>query len=117
MSLTDVLNELNIPYREPGQHHHATQGWVQVDCPWCGPESGRFRMGLANEGKVAHCWACGTHPFIRTVLEITGKKYSYIKELLDTFGSNRIPQEDYLSSRLVLPSHLGDLQEPHRGYL
>lgn len=84
----------------PQSHHHARHGWVQFDCPFCSPRSGKFRMGYSiNRGSI-NCWVCGKHRLWETLraLPIRGD-YKQISRALR-------------GRRVVLPDHTGYYQPP-----
>ena len=117
MTLADILRELSIEFREPGEHHHATQGRLQVDCPWCSPRSGKFRMGLRPNGPAA-CWSCGFHQLANSLVELSGSPWREVKQLLSEADSDR--RDDSRAERrgkLVLPDGLGPLLPAHIAYL
>jgi hypothetical protein len=58
MSIKDVLDEFGVDYREHGDHPHATEGWVNVNCPLCSP-TGHFRLGFSLTSSGCACWSCG----------------------------------------------------------
>src|SRR4051812_48671253 len=68
MKIVDLLEQLNIDYRLDG-HEHCRAGWVQIDCPWCTPGSGYFRLGINLAYHTSNCWACGP----RRTPDILGK--------------------------------------------
>lgn len=73
LEIVDLLDELGIDHRNPGEHHHATTGRVQVDCPWCSPGSSSFRLGIQTRYLTANCWTCGKHSLYETLIEIAGR--------------------------------------------
>jgi hypothetical protein len=58
MQLTELLAKEGVEWRD-ATHRHGRAGWVQVDCPKCGPGSMRFHCGLSLRMPVANCWRCG----------------------------------------------------------
>lgn len=118
MNLIDLLSEYNVSYREHGSHHHTSQGRLQVDCPQCSKDSGRFRLGLNVRGLFATCWTCGYLQFIPTLSEILGISPDALRYVLKTLDYDRKP-EDTLPVRgtLKLPKGTGPLLKPHKEYL
>ena len=116
MTFTELLDEFNIPHREAGQHHHASTGWLQIDCPYCSPNSQRYRMGYnLNRGNL-NCWTCGSHPLAATLVLITGQPWLVIKGLLGSLESEfAAPQKQW--GKLKLPSHVSNLHPAHVAYL
>jgi len=69
MHLTSLLNELGITYVLGGEHRHVRDGWVGVDCPWCGSHD-KYHLGIPDGGGVAICWICGRHSLAELIHEI-----------------------------------------------
>lgn len=68
MLLTEFLDSHRIPYRTEGEH--SRPGWVQLDCPWCGRDSGKYHLGYSLAQHFVHCWKCGWHRIWDTILEL-----------------------------------------------
>lgn len=117
MSLEAVLRELGIPVAPDG-HHHVTRGRVQIDCPWCSKDSGRFRLGINERGLYSTCWTCGSHKLVETLAEASGESYKTVRERFIEEGvewsgeAYKIP-----AGRLLLPSGRTRLLRAHRDYL
>lgn len=110
MNVLDLLDELGIEYKRPGEHHHATNRFLaQIDCPWC-DTIGHFHLGV-NE-TFCSCWHCGSHSLYETLLEITGKPVS---QLRDIEKQETKPQQHV--GKLKLPQGIVDLMPAHRQYL
>ncbi len=116
MEIRDILQQFNVQTAPEG-HHHRTSYFEQVDCPWCSPHSGRWRLGLAKNGRTAKCWTCGSHYILDTLVEITNQPKYVIKELLK--GITGVFEQKKLKQRgkLVLPEGLGPLLPIHKKYL
>lgn len=116
MNLRNLLDDLRIEYREHGQHHHTTEGRINVDCVWCSRNSGRFRMGVHLWTGRCHCWTCGGHSTIWTFVELTGKSPDEVQDLLG--GLLRPDREDTVGIGVLrVPACAGPLQKPHVNYL
>ncbi len=116
-SIVDVLQELGVPYRDAGQHHHVTRGWLGVDCPYCSPESGKFKLGINLVGLFASCWTCGARPVTRALADVVDLPERRIRELLaDVAPAVRLP-EPRRRGKLVLPVGVGPLLPAHEAYL
>jgi hypothetical protein len=116
MNILEVLEELGIDFRESGSHHHASPGWVQICCPFCGEDN--FKRGISLNYGNTNCWSCGAAPLASVLCEASKESYSKIKALLQGVGWDRNLDEGYVKrGRLVLPLGIGELQEPHLKYL
>ena len=58
MNIVELLDKYDIDHRGE-DHHHGRHGWVQVDCPRCGPGSGKFHLGFSLTTAAVNCWRCG----------------------------------------------------------
>jgi len=114
--MTNILSDLNIPYRNVGEHHHATEGFVQIDCPFCSKDSHKFRLGISLSGSFSTCWVCGYHPIIETLMEITGYSSAECKRILKDINYKEVKRKRP-KGNLVIPKGVRDLQGPHKRYL
>jgi len=104
--ITDLLDEFGILYELDGKH--STQGWVNVQCPYCDSES--FHMGLTDSS--ANCWKCGKHSLIATLKLLTGLKH------IDLTGSNvKQVRTKHRVANLRIPPDVGPMREIHKSYL
>lgn len=117
MQITDVLDELRIPYSHAGASHHVTDGWIGVDCNRCSPRSNSFKLGIHTESGACTCWTCGRIPLMETLCELSGQPYHVIKKLLSGWTRLAIPEQTRPTGTLKLPTGLGDLLPAHRKYL
>jgi len=120
MTIQDLLDEWGIPYKMQGEHQHATRGFVQIDCPFCSPDSGKFRLGIRIESESCSCWTCGFHRLGDTLLEITKEPWAVIWKWLKQIGSSgigRLPTEKPQIRPIRLPTGRSPLSLVHRRYL
>jgi len=117
MNFQNILREYGIPFREHGEHHHVTKGWINLDCPWCSPNSGRFRLGHNLEYGFLSCWTCGFHPIERTLIELTRETRDKVKELLGVDELKKFVKRTTKKGNLVIPREVGLLSEAHNNYL
>lgn len=115
MKFQDILSEYNIPTAPEG-HHHARPGWIQIDCPFCGKDSEKWHLGYSMDGNFFNCWRCGSHNVITTLIEITGRQYYQIKQILDGLDIPRIKREKP-KGKLILPKGIKKLRSAHIRYL
>lgn len=115
MNVTEILETLGIPYRKHGEHHHVTSQFVGVDCPWCSPSSGKYKLGI-SEYLTCTCWTCGRQNIRSVLTTASGRSYHEIAELLNKV-ERRERKEVALRGKLVIPSGVGELLRQHRNYL
>ncbi len=118
-SLEEVLNDLRIPFRKLGEHHHTTFGRISVDCPFCSKDSNHFRLGIRINGRGASCWKCGSKPISEVLAELSGQPLNRIYELTKGFldSSPSFSKIEDKRGRLVLPPNVKNMEKIHRKYL
>lgn len=124
MTLQEVLTELGIRFAEGGQHRHVRPGWIGMDCPWCGPGSEKFHLGLNLEGRygrTATCFRCGPHRIGDSLALASGRP---LREVLGLLGNTpgKAPSSALegrrRAGRVKIPPGLKSaLEGPFRGYL
>lgn len=121
MTIIELLDELHIEYREFGQHHHVTSGWVGVDCTKCSPGSGHFRCGIHINTLRVSCWTCGPNHTISSLLsELTGQPWTAVKGWIARLGRSGAilaPSRPVPVGKYTPPAGVGPLEKPHRNYL
>lgn len=122
MTLEEILRELRVPLA-PAGHHHSRAGWSQSDCPYCSPQSGRFRLGWNLRGGYAHCWLCRGLPLVPTLARLTGREPREVASLTRILekdrkhpGRGEIPGFG-ATSTLQMPADRGKLRTVHRRFL
>ena len=80
-TLTDVLQRYKVPFRQHGEDHHVTGGWIGCQCPWC--SSSGFHFGFHLSTGATSCWKCGNHNSIRSLARLCRIDYSEASKLLD----------------------------------
>lgn len=117
MRVDELLGKLGIPWAG-SEHRHGRHGWVQVDCPWCGPGSGKMHLGInINSGGVA-CWRCGRHRLYDTLVHYLGSR----QRASDWYGKLTFnfrvgdPVGDECGV-LTIPKGAGPMLPVHRKYL
>lgn len=119
MNLTELLDQHGVEYHLGGQHPNVRNGWIGIDCPRCGRDSGQYYLGIHLEKRYATCWRCGYVPLVDVLSQLTGESWSDLYRLLD-FDSKlpSVPSTGKLRlGRVRLPSGLQALSGPHRRYL
>lgn len=93
---------------------HSREGWLNTDCPQCGPGSNKFHLGFNLAGRYFHCWKCGWIP-TRKVLTL----WKVPDEKARSFGAVRplhLPKQ-IVAGRLKEPVGRAPLLPVHRRYL
>lgn len=115
MKFKDLLSEYSIP-TGPASHYHVRQGWVNIDCPYCSPDSQGWYMGYSIGGNFLNCWRCGNHPLVNTVMMITGLPYNEVKKILNDLETEHFEKKKPIG-KLVIPTGVKELHSAHRYYL
>jgi len=116
----DILDRYQVPHRQAGEHRHATAGWMNLDCPYCGPNSGKFHLGYSLKKKYLTCWRCGYHPLFETLVLLTQAPRQVCYQLLQEIAPQRLQPPtgaSNLKGGLVLPQGLEPLAKAHKRYL
>jgi len=116
MKFTELLAEHGIEFLAEG-NKHCREGWVQLDCPWCGRNSRKFHMGYNLEKNYVHCWKCAKHGLVETLTELTGLSFRESRRLLGSLEAYRGPKRIEKRGKLMLPPGLGPLRRAHVEYL
>lgn len=114
MTIKDILIEYNIPYIGAGDRH-GREGWVSIDCPWCGPNSGKYHLGISTSSGASSCWKCGRHNTALVLATITGQKTGTMRAALD--GATLVAPIMPKTGRLVPPKGITPMGPAHRAYL
>jgi hypothetical protein len=116
MNLKEVLNELGILFKGFGEHHHCSSpDWKITDCPYCSPDSGRYRLGFNTRFNYASCWVCGHRNLYETLALLSGKEAG-LSALLKGLSKERREKIKH-TGKLQLPTGLGNLLPAHLRYL
>src|SRR3972149_755113 len=59
MNFRSLFTEYHVDYKLGGTHKHVRQGFIGLDCPWCGPGSHRYHLGINLAHRYAVCWRGG----------------------------------------------------------
>lgn len=110
MNIETLLSDAGIGFRRGGEHHHVKQGWLGIDCPWCGT-TGKYHLGISLRGwPNGNCWRCGPH----RASEIFGKLGISLRGVDFDSGPRTARQTgDYRRPAGVMPG----LAKQHRVYL
>jgi hypothetical protein len=121
MSASKLLSDLNIPYVRKGEHHHATKGWCNVNCPFCESGEEGYHLGIPEELTSSNCWRCGSHPIVETLVKLSGLSFTQIKELIQEYNKKsnieKVKKEIVKTKPFEFPSNCRKLLESHKQYL
>lgn len=118
MTFLEILDDLGVEYFGVGQDKHARPGWVQLECPFCGKDSGKHHLGYSIEKNYLACWKCGGHSLLSTLIELTNKETHEARKLLSDLTHDRSPTETKTRrGQLIAPKCLETLSKAHLNYL
>lgn len=115
-SFKSILVELGVR-TAPETHHHARLGWVQFDCPFCSPNTHRYRMGYNVATRAVNCWMCGRHNLPETLLNLGCKSLREAIRLSKGLPIERGVEKRLSAGKLTPPKGIGPLKGRHRQYL
>lgn len=108
------LQDHGIKVHEFGEHHHATRGRLQIDCPYC-LSKGQFRMGISSTR--ANCWTCGPQRLIHTLALLTKEPYSVCEKFAKGQKLKFSRYVQPITGKYKPPDCVGDFQPAHIKYL
>lgn len=97
------------------EHKHGRTGWVQVDCPYCGPASGKYHLGISLSTGAAACWRCGPHNTAKALALITGGSAGKLRDRIDG-ATLEAPQVRRVGTYKP-PAGVAPMLGGHRAYL
>jgi len=115
MNIIEILSDHNIDHRTEG-HEHCRAGWVQIDCPFCSPDTQRFRMGINLKYAYANCWHCGHKTLTYVLLKLLNLPVKNIKDIADKIRPEQIEQFTH-TGKYLPPKNVTELLPPHKRYL
>jgi hypothetical protein len=119
-----LCRDLRIQTMESG-HHHTTEGWIQINCPFCGSGTEGWHLGYALESGVLHCWRCGKHSIREWLSQILpagqrGQVFSVLKKYQESAFPLPLQKKKTQTARkrdIKPPAGLLELTQAHRRYL
>ena len=120
MRFEELTASYGVQIRRPGEHHHTRKGWIQLDCPFCGTNTGKFHLGWNINGQYFNCYRCGKVDASETIsklLDVPEKQAYKLLKSIDGGYQNFTAVEKPINSKLILPHGLADLKPMHRDYL
>ncbi len=115
MTLEEFFRKYNIP-QAPAGHHHRTTGFLQTDCPYCSPNSQKWRLGCNVRFLYCNCWTCGPKSLVDSLHTITGLSHREIRSSIENC-KGEVSTSNTPRRRLILPKGVNDLLYWHRRYL
>lgn len=117
MNIIELYQQHRTPHMTAGGHHHTRPGWVQTDCPQCGPRSGKWHLGYCLGGRFFHCWRCGRMPFFETLAALLDIGLPEARKLTRDLDAPLATNYARPIGRYKPPAGVGPLLEPHLRYL
>lgn len=117
MTVEELLKELGVGTAHKGEHHHAREGWLQVEsCPFCGSHNYHLGYNLANQ--VFFCFRCRFHRTVDTLLAL-GATMGQVGACWGAKGKARAQATQAKTPRggLKEPKFRGPLLPQHKEYL
>ena len=115
MNIREILSDHKIAFLTES-HRHARSGWVQVDCPWCGPGSNRFHLGFNEARGSVSCWRCGRHGLAETLAVLCNISKPDAWKFSKSIDRIKAPRREHTGT-LQVPTGLVDRHPAHENYL
>lgn len=116
-----VLRELGVRFYEHGSVARVSEGWVALDCPYCG-KPGKPGLGIHVRSLKTSCWKCGPHSLAKALADSSGRTVREVTALLAGVATGSPATADlperakYLPPEGVVPLD-APRAKPHRAYL
>ena len=117
MNIPALLDAHRIPFRRHGESSNVTEGWVGLECVWCGRGTGKFGLGVHLRSGAVSCWKCGKRSLVDVLHAYAGLPYARAREVLGDVVLDRGRRDDAPRGTLTIPAGVGDLLPCHRRYL
>lgn len=108
-----ILEEYEITFKQHGEHHHTTKGFVNLDCPFCSRNTSKYRLGYSLSYHYCSCWVCGYHHPTKVLHALTGTYFTLQKAKKYKFKS----KSSGVVGKYTIPNQVGDLLKGHKDYL
>lgn len=115
MNFIELLEEHHVP-QAPENHEHVRAGWIQIDCPFCSPNSQRYRLGWNLQYNYANCWSCGHVNAKRLLTTLFHISFKEAEKFLKGVTPERQEKHAHIG-KYVEPSGVGELLYGHRKYI
>jgi len=117
VNLERVLEELEIPFKRPGESPHVSTGWLGLICPHCGQGSSNYGLGINTSSLAVKCWKCGKHRLYETLRICARIDAKRLGGVLLTLTAERPAERTLGASKCVLPAGVGPFGLPHKRFL
>ena len=118
MEIRELLNEYNIRYKDGSTHKNVRDGWLGINCPYCGEHAEKYHLGINLEEGFANCWQCGSHSIIKVIANISNIPFSIVKKKLGRFGQRAQNRAEIAPhGRIQAPQGLVDIGSQETKYL
>ncbi len=112
---SELLDHLSIRYSTTSGH--GREGWLQIDCPFCGSGTGKWHMGINEAAGYTNCWRCGYHSIVESLCAAGNREVSEILGLLTNLKRVIPKTAEKKTGKLIKPKNIEDMTSAHRRYL
>jgi hypothetical protein len=121
MNIEKFYRDYSIRYVSAGEHKHAREGWINIECPFCTGNAG-YHLGFDLNSPKFVCWRCGGHSIPNTIAALLNLNWKEVYPILKQYDSNtqkHAPEKQIKIRRKILkfPEPLISLNSKHRDYL
>lgn len=115
-TITELLTDLNIEFRQHGEAQDVGHGWIGLICPMC--HHPRYLLGINLRSLAVSCWRCGRHRLGDVLAAASGRTIREVLPLirqLDAYDASSGPRSEFRpSGRYQPPSGVAPLLAAHR---
>jgi hypothetical protein len=120
MDIIQLYEDYGLDYKMAGEHKHARDGFVNVECPFCTGNPG-YHLSFNLEDEYFVCWRCGWKPIDYVIVTLCECAWSEAQKIIKQYGGEAIITTDkekkYNTEPFKLPSNTETLKKIHRNYL
>jgi len=116
MILRDILIEHGIE-QAPEGHRHSTRNRVQIDCPFCGPDSQEYHLGIHETRLYANCWKCGRLSLAWVLANLTKRTLTEWRSDLTDLKTDYSITTTKIKGKLKRPKGVAPIAHCHKQYL
>lgn len=113
------LKENHLEYDDSNER--SREGWVNINCPFCGGGSRGYDLGINLEGEYGSCWLCRGKSLQQVIKKLVHCSYTEANKIIKHYHGRTayIPKEIASTNikKLELPPGTGPMQQQHDDYL
>jgi hypothetical protein len=115
LTFVEFCDRYGIETRTTGDH--TRRGWVQIDCPYCNPNSKKFHMGFNLAWPSLNCWRCGKKKIKQTLQLLTGLTEPQLHGIINSFPREKSIDVEDKRGKFNAPAGVKPMLKKHKQFL